>query len=48
VSRLRDDDAARTLSRLERRGETTRKRARRDLERLGRRARREAQAAVPG
>src|ERR671911_541697 len=47
VSRLRDD-AARTFTRLERRGETTRKRAQRGLERFGRRARREAKEAVPG
>ena len=47
VSRLRDD-AARTFNRLERRGQATRKRTQRGLERFGRRARREAEEAVPG
>jgi hypothetical protein len=47
VSRLRED-AAQTFTRLERRGERTRKRAQRGIERFGRRARREARETVPG
>ena len=40
VSRVRDD-ASRTFGQLERRGETERKRAQRDLSRFGRRTKRE-------